>query len=185
MFKKFTMSLFVGIIALVATLMLLSFTLVAAQDGNDTAEDVAAITAIITERYPAFANSHDAAGYASMYTEDALWVPPNAPERVGREAIEAAMQASFDKFEFDVQPFADEVKVMANFAYITGGAEGVLTPRDGSDSTPVNFRVFWLFQRGDDGWEISRQIWNNKPSIVEAPKAFESSSLLTEVEYMK
>ncbi len=165
MSKKITMSAFVGITALVAALILLSFTLVAAQDNSDDmTDDAAAVTAIITEQYPAFANSHDAAGYASMYSEDALWIAPGAPERVGREAIEAAIQASFDKFEFDVQPFADEVNVMGDFAYIIGGAEGTMTPRDGGDVVQVNFRVFWLFQNGDNGWEIIRQIWNKAPA---------------------
>lgn len=165
MYKKFNLSVFTVIIALVAVLTFISFTLVAAQgEDDDTAEDVAAVTAIITEQYPAHANAHDAAGYASMYSEDVRWIAPDAPERVGREAIEAAMQASFDKFEFDVQPFAEEVEVMGDFAYIIGGAEGTMTPRDGSDVVPVNFRVFWLFQRGDDGWEIIRQIWNKAPA---------------------
>lgn len=164
MYKKFALSLLVVSIALVAALTFLSFTLVAAQDeGDSTAEDAAAITAIVTERYPEYANSHDAAGYASMYSEDVLWIPPSAPERIGREDIQAAMEAQFDKFEFDVQPFADEVEVMGDFAYIVGGAEGVMTPRDGSDPVPVHFRVFWLFQRGDNGWEITRQIWNKAP----------------------
>ena len=154
----------ISILIIVLALVLFSSIMVAAQDSSDdNAEDVAAITAIITEQYPEYANSHDAAGYASMYSEDARWIPPSGPERVGRDGIEAAMQASFDKFEFDVHPFAEEVAVMGDFAYIIGGAEGVMTPRDGSAVVPVNFRVFWLFQNGDNGWEIIRQIWNKAP----------------------
>lgn len=162
MFKKITLSTLLIVLALSATF---GVTLVGAQDETeDDAEAIAAITAIITEAYPAFANAHDAAGYASMYSEDVRWIPPSAPERVGRDGVEAAMQASFDKFEFDVHPFAEEVEVMGDFAYIIGGAEGFMNPRDGSDPVPVNFRVFWLFRNGDDGWEIVRQIWNKAPA---------------------
>ena len=159
MFKKITLSMLLIVLALSAAL---AVSLVGAQDETDD-EAIAAITAIITDAYPAFANSHDAAGYASMYSEDVRWIPPSAPERVGREGVEAAMQASFDKFEFDVHPFAEEVEVMGDFAYIIGGAEGFMTPRDGSEPVPVNFRVFWLFRNGDNGWEIVRQIWNKAP----------------------
>ncbi len=189
MYKRLPILALLLVTALAAVL---GSTMVVAQDdtsqsemSSGSAEDIAAITAIITERYPEFANSHDAAGYASMYSEDALWIPPSAPERVGREGIATAMQASFDKNVFDVQPHADEVEVIGDFAYVIGTADGVLTPRDGSDPKPIQFRVFWLFQRGDDGWQIVRQIWNNAPAPAEARKASETPSLLAETEYMK
>ena len=149
---------------LIVLVLVFSIGSVIAQD-DDMAEGeaIAAITAVVVDTYGENVNNHDAASYATMFTEDVLWSPPNGPDQTDAEGIQAAVQGLFDRFEFDVQPQADEVEVLGDMAYVVGAVNGVLTPRSGEDPVTIHFRVLWLLRNEDGEWKIARQIWNNKP----------------------
>jgi ketosteroid isomerase-like protein len=42
-------------------------------------EDVAAIKKLLSETYGSLVMAHNATGYAEMYSDDVLWVPPKRP----------------------------------------------------------------------------------------------------------
>ena len=48
---------------------------------NSSVEDVAAIKKLLSETYGNLVMAHNAAGYADMYSDDALWAPPNGPDQ--------------------------------------------------------------------------------------------------------
>ena len=126
-------------------------------------EDVIAIKKLLSEIYGGLVMSHNAAGYANMYSDDVLWAPPNGPDQKSKEGIKNGIQSSFDKFMFKVNPQPEEIKVYNDFAYAIGSVDGVLTPRAGGDPNTIKFRIFWLLRKEATGWKIFRQIWNNKP----------------------
>jgi uncharacterized protein (TIGR02246 family) len=125
--------------------------------------DVSIIRHLLSETYGSLVMAGDSAGYAELYAEDVLWAPPNGPDQTSKEGIRNAIQGLFDKFSFEVDPQPEEIKVIGNFAYVVGTVDGKLTPEDGSAPIPIKFRIFWLLQKEKGEWEISRQIWNNKP----------------------
>jgi uncharacterized protein (TIGR02246 family) len=128
-----------------------------------SSDQVATIKQLLSEGYGGLVMAHDAAGYAAQFAEDVLWAPPNAPDQTSVAGIESAIQGLFDQFSFQVNPRAEEVKVLGDFAQAIGSVDGVLTPRAGGDPVPIKFRVFWLLRRESGAWKIYRQIWNNKP----------------------
>jgi steroid Delta-isomerase len=81
-------------------------------------------------RYAAAASSGDADAYAALFTEDAVQVDPYpTPPNVGREAIRAFIQRSFDaceamRFEVvEVHPVADRAAVTFHITVtLEGGA---------------------------------------------------------------
>ena len=161
---------FVTILIAIALVAVLGSTLVVAEDGNSqssatsgAAEDINQITALVTRAYRGYVNSHNAIAYTTLFANDVLWAPPNAPDQTTREGIQDAVQVLFDKFEFNIEPQVDEINIIGNFAYVIGTINGVLTPNDGGDPTTIQFRVFWLFRDQGTSWKIVRQIWNNKP----------------------
>jgi len=149
---------------LILLLLALSIGSAIAQDDEMVDDEaVAAVTAVVVDAYGENVNNHDAEAYVTMFTEDVLWSPPNGPDQTDAEGIQAAVQGLFDTFEFDVQPQADEVKILGDMAYVVGTIHGVLTPHSGEDPVTIHFRVIWLLRNEDDEWKIARQIWNNKP----------------------
>ena len=81
-------------------------------------------------RYAAAASSGDADAYAALFTEDAVQVDPYpTPPNVGRDAIRAFIQRSFDaceamRFEVvEVHPVADRAAVTFHITVtLEGGA---------------------------------------------------------------
>lgn len=147
-------------------LLVLTFSIgsLIAQDGDMVDDEaVDAITAVVIDAYGEYVNSHDAEGYVTMYAEDVLWAPPNGPDQTDAEGIQAGVQGLFDRFEFDIEPQADDIQVSGDTAYVVGAVHGVLTPRSGDDPVTIHFRVIWILTHEDGEWLISRQIWNNKP----------------------
>ncbi len=82
------------------------------------------------ERYATAASSRNADDYVALFTEDAVQVDPYpTPPNVGRDAIRAFIQRSFDacetmRFEpVEVHPVADTVAISFHITlHLVGGA---------------------------------------------------------------
>ncbi|WP_414754665.1 YybH family protein [Anabaena sp. CCY 9910] len=121
------------------------------------------IRRIFEEVYPDNVRSGDLSAYADMYTEDALWMPPNGLDRCGiPDILEGFADTIADK---DIDPIftAEEIEVKGDFGSVIGISLATISPKDGSPSTQVKYRALWLMKKDCDRWKISRQIWNVKP----------------------
>lgn len=121
------------------------------------------IRSVFEEVYPANVRTGDLSAYASMYTEDALWMAPNVPDRCGIPDIVEGFAASIANQDIDPTFTAEEIEVMGDFGYVVGISVATVTPHDGSPSKQVKFRALWLMKKEQEIWKIDRQIWNNKP----------------------
>ena len=102
-------------------------------------------------------------GYGEMFTQDALWMAPNVPDRCGQAAIIAGFQEQVANQDIDPTFTADEIEVMGDLGYVIGTSIATIYPHDGSASTEAKFRALWLMKKVQGVWKINRQIWNNKP----------------------
>jgi uncharacterized protein (TIGR02246 family) len=126
-------------------------------------EDKEEIRRVFEEVYAANVRSRDLEGYADMYAEDALWMPPNDPDRHGiPEIVEGFANQISDK---NIDPIftAEEIEVMGDFGYVIGMSQATIRPHDGSPSREAKYRALWLMKKERGTWKINRQIWNNKP----------------------
>ncbi len=102
-------------------------------------------------------------GYGEMYTEDALWMAPNEPDRCGREDIIEGFAHQVAQQDIDPVFTADEIEIMGDVGYVNGISMATIYPQDGSPAKQVKLRALWLMQKVQGAWKINRQIWNNKP----------------------
>ena len=121
------------------------------------------IRIVFEEVYADNVRSKNLQGYGEMYTEDALWMAPNVPDRCGREDIIAGFAESVANQDIDPLFTADEIQVMGDFGYVIGISIATIYPNDGSASKQAKFRALWLMKKVQGLWKIYRQIWNNKP----------------------
>ncbi|MDZ8223779.1 MULTISPECIES: YybH family protein [unclassified Nostoc] len=121
------------------------------------------IRTVFEEVYAANVKSEDLCGYGEMYTEDALWMAPNVPDRVGINDIVEGFSEQIASNKIDPIFTAEEIEVIGDFGYVLGISLATIYPKDGSPSKLVKFRALWLMKKQDNNWKISRQIWNNKP----------------------
>lgn len=121
------------------------------------------IREVFEEVYAANVRSGDLQGYASMYTEDALWMPPNVPDRRGITEIVEGFADQIAKQDIDPIFTTEEIEVMGDFGYVVGMSQATIRPKDGSASKEIKFRAVWLMRKEQGIWKIARQIWNFKP----------------------
>lgn len=121
------------------------------------------IRRIFEEEYPGNVRSTDLMYYGQMYTEDALWMPPDDRECRGIQEIVEGFATQCAHQSIDPILMAEEIEVMGDFAYVIGTSEATIYPKDGSPNHVVRYRALWLMRKEDNNWKISRQIWNKKP----------------------
>jgi uncharacterized protein (TIGR02246 family) len=137
----------------------------------DPAAIQAELMAVMENFLPAFA-SKDAASVASFFTEDAIWVLPNASTFRGRADIERGATAFFATFETAAfaPPILEKLVVISDTEALTF-MSGSYTVTTKDNKTPVTlsnpFADYW--QKGADGaWRIAYEV-NAEGPMPEAP----------------
>jgi ketosteroid isomerase-like protein len=129
--------------------------------------DVKEIQAWI-ERYCATVTAGDFDGYRDFWTEDVVWLPPNAPVR---EGIAACMEYNRPLFEYyhSVETMtAEEIKVAGGWAFVRVNYTYRGTPKPGADAEPLwedGKGAFLLVRRADGVWVSTHCVWNSNLPI--------------------
>lgn len=117
------------------------------------------------DAYASAVNAGDSATYATLFTPDAIRIPPGEDLEHGPEEIGKGEQTSYDEFRLAIRSTPiDAVQLGDDWIYALAGVEGEATAHaDGSKST---FRATkaWLLQRQPSGeWLLARHMWNMRP----------------------
>jgi uncharacterized protein (TIGR02246 family) len=140
-------------------------------DATDTLEaDLCAIRRLVEETYPQLANAGDADAYAALYTHDAVWSPPQAPDRYGPDQIRFAFVAKNARIQATMH--VDDASVMGDRAFVTALARVHIYPKSGLRTVTDHYRGLWLMRREQGTWKIFRQIWTLKP-VSEVARLFD------------
>lgn len=128
--------------------------------GNSDYDEIKRIFEVV---YAENVRTKNLEGYGEMYTENALWMPPDAPDRCGIADIIAGFAATVANQSIDPVFTADEIEVIGDFGYVVGISIATIYPDDGSPSRDAKYKALWLMKKVQGIWKIDRQIWNNKP----------------------
>ena len=136
-----------------------------AAEATAQAADRAALEAIAKEYEAAF-SAGDVEALVALHADDAIRMPPNAPPVVGKEAIQAAYQTTFDEFAAKITLSLEEVEVAGDWAFVRGTSPVTVTPKAGGEPLEDEGKYLSIRKRQPDGsWKIFRTIWssNNPP----------------------
>jgi uncharacterized protein (TIGR02246 family) len=146
--------------ALMACLLLVLACGCAHQDGNRAA-DVEAIKEASMAWDNAW-NAADADKLASLYTDDAIAMGPNASARVGKDVIRASAKQYFDRFSEENRSVVEDVRISGNLAVARGTQETETSPRVGGDTVRDKANWISVYQRQSDGsWKILWEIFTS------------------------
>jgi len=129
-------------------------------DGAPSPADLEAVGALARSFVDAH-NEGDSERLASLFTEDAILVPPDEPTLEGRDAIadylDDLLKDAPATMEFDVQ----ELKVMDDWAFERIDVTLQETDPETGEEIETWMRILWILQRQPDGaWKIARFIGN-------------------------
>ena len=128
----------------------------------DTEADVAAIKSL-SEKYDATINSGDLDGLVSIYTDDVVYMQPNMPALVGKDALRDYFQYFFEQFTaIEMDLTTEEVIVCGDWAFARGTYTITFTPKVGGE--PIQDTGKWMgFNKcqPDGSWKYYRGIHNS------------------------
>ena len=129
-----------------------------------TAPDPADITALgnVREQLAGALNSADLARVASLFVEDAVFMPPNQPPIGERQAIQGAQKNFLDQVTTDISFSAEEMEIAGGWAFERGALTGRLIPKVEGEPIPVNNKYLRILERHPDGsWMVARDMINS------------------------
>ena len=135
------------------------------QDPPSTESDAQAIEQLFDQFTAAF-NDEDLEILRSLYTDDALLIPPGQASVIGPDAIIDEMWApTFDGFEVEAQLPIDEIQSGGEWGFVRGTYQMQLDPRAGGDPISEEGRYIDVVKKDANGvWKIARAIWNTTGS---------------------
>jgi len=106
-------------------------------------------------------NNEEIEKISTLYSEQAIFMPPDVPAIKGVEEIVLTYEYLFSQFDFELDFDVKEVVIAENFAYVLSNSEGTITlESSGTEETSKNQEIFILIKEGDD-WKISRYMFNS------------------------
>ncbi len=135
----------------------------AAQTGNDKA-----VLEAGTNTWIEAFNAHDADALASLYSEDAVLLPPNEPAVFGRDAIRATNKEMLAEEGIGMELEDLEINIVGDLGYKAGRYR--MYSKDGGLLDRGKYIEIW--KKTDGTWLIHRDMWN---SSVAAPAEAESA----------
>jgi uncharacterized protein (TIGR02246 family) len=114
------------------------------------------------ERYVANNNAGDFDSFGTFWTEDIVWLPPDAPVVIGKEAILDYARPFFELYSIHQEITVEEITVSGKIAFVRHIATEKYSPKEEGESIESNGKGIFIFQRQNDGtWICTHAIWNS------------------------
>ena len=146
--------------------LVLALTLAYARNGAAADVKATADRAAVDKAHESFLvamRASDCGGMLRVVADDAAFIPPNAPNAVGKEAIRGWCQGAFAQARSSAVAVSErEVTVSGDWAIEHGKFDWTLMPVAGGNPLrdQGNFVAIWRRQ-SDGSWKLSRDIWNS------------------------
>ncbi len=124
-----------------------------------SAEERQAIEATLLQ-YQKALNESDVKGILELYAPDGVFMPSGAPSAIGTEEIRAAYEYVFTNIRLDIKFTIDEIVQSGDYAFARTTSRGQVTILAEGVTTPEENREFFVLQKHDGAWKISRYMFN-------------------------
>jgi uncharacterized protein (TIGR02246 family) len=114
-----------------------------AQQAEDTDADIAAIKSLSEQAQDAYI-ARDWERFASFFTDDGVWMPPNKAPLVGKEAWWSWVQQWWDQSAVEQMNVShEEIVVAGNWAFVRHNESQVTIPVAGGEPRQSYFKGIW------------------------------------------
>lgn len=107
-------------------------------------------------------NSNDLEATLAMMTNDVVFMPPNSPRLVGKDAVRAWAGPYLAAYEVHWEKTSLELVVNGDWAFEQYAYVEDDTHRDGGPPLEDEGKGIIIYRLGDDGvWRVARDAWNS------------------------
>jgi uncharacterized protein (TIGR02246 family) len=139
-------------------------------------KDIASINSLWKE-YASTLNRGDIEAWLSLWLEDGLQMPPDSPQRQGRETIRKGIQPYVDQYYCDIAVYPEKIWVSGDAAYSHGNYEWELMPKSGGETLRFTGMFLTILKKQMNGaWKIAVDCFNvNTPDRLPPGKIKEET----------
>ena len=135
------------------------------QNQNEDVEaDIAAVKEII-KKYEIAAKAGDFDSWISLWADDGVRMPANAPTRSGVAQITEEMKPAFEHFTIDIKVTSlDECRIFGNIGLTRGSYNLAVTPKAGGDKIILepDGKALTIYKKQSNGdWKIIYDCMNS------------------------
>ena len=114
------------------------------------------------EDYLAAINANDADAVLAMLTDDAVYLPPNAPAVAGKAAIRPWIEGYFTAYRTHWVKETLELVAAGDWAMEYAAERVTDTPVDGGAALEDVCKGLIIYRRQADGtWKVAKDVWNS------------------------
>ena len=104
----------------------------------------------------------DPEAYAGCFTEEAIMMVPNAPSVVGKEAIQASLEATLALYDTEWTNTIEEIVMAGDWAFERSSYRWTLRPKGEAEPLDEVGKILAVWHRDPDGsWRRARIMWNS------------------------
>jgi uncharacterized protein (TIGR02246 family) len=123
--------------------------------------DLAAIKDVM-KQFAVAIDAGDLDGWLSLWANDGIQMPPEAPARKGKEQIRAGMKPAFDQYNLKMVINNEELGASGDLGLARGTYIEYLTPKTGGETEKYDGKYLTLLERQADGsWKVVRDCFNS------------------------
>ncbi len=131
----------------------------AEEDQTITAKERQAIVATLLQ-YEKALNESNVEGVLELFTPDGVVMPSGAPSAISTKEISTAYEYVFATIKLDIKFTIDEIVQSGNYAFARTTSRGQVTILAEGVTTAEENREFFVLQKHDGAWKISRYMFN-------------------------
>lgn len=117
----------------------------------------------IWNKYSAAMNAENSDFWISLWDENGIQMPPNAPAVVGKPAIEKGIRESYQALDWEkFTIYLEEVKVAGDWGFARGTYSASISPKAEGETVFIDGKYLTILKRQPDGsWKIFRDCFNS------------------------
>jgi uncharacterized protein (TIGR02246 family) len=124
------------------------------------ADAVRDITALLNDLMAAD-DAGDVDRVMAFYTDDALLLPPDGPNKEGAAAIRKHYEGAFAAYKLEISAQADEIHAGPEWGVVRGTVTGKIAEKKDGVPRALHDKFMGIVRRSGTGpWRFSRLIWS-------------------------
>jgi uncharacterized protein (TIGR02246 family) len=104
-------------------------------------------------------NNGDANGWASLFSADAVEMPPDEPPLFGIDAIRARDDAFMENFDDEFSLNIESMRISGDLAVVRYSYEESWTPKADGKTNSATGQTLVVLERIDGSWKFTDLIW--------------------------
>lgn len=114
----------------------------------------------LLSEYEKSLNTSDAKLARSLYTNDGIFMPTEAPSGIGAEAILKSYEYVFSQIQLNIEFFIEEIQMEGNMAFAVTSSKGTTLIHANGQTIPEANRELFVFEKVNGEWKIARYMFN-------------------------